>query len=171
MTTLNRHPTISIDLQSWWPKPGDLEGLDLERDLNDEDDWAKEPGMRSLKDEDDWAKAFVGVHREDPFQLVFGFVTAIGSAWNGEDWKAPAEEEAEGAQKVAYEAECEAESPESSEPASPALSSPLKRRRTVSFAELPVIHHVESFKGMPGLFHDRSLWAPEPVELDDLEIA
>jgi hypothetical protein len=45
---------------------------------------------------------------------------------------------------------------------SPAHSAPLKRQRTVSFSELPEIHHVESFKDMPGLW-DSAYFMPQPV--------
>jgi len=52
----------------------------------------------------------------------------------------------------------EADSPDPT----PVPSATLKRR-SVSFAELPVIHHVESFKGFPGLWDDAYM-VPTPPQ-------
>lgn len=45
---------------------------------------------------------------------------------------------------------------------SPSFSAPLKRQRTVSFSELPEIHHVESFKDMAELW-DPAYLTPQPA--------
>lgn len=45
---------------------------------------------------------------------------------------------------------------------SPAHCAPLKRKRTVSFSELPEIHQVESFKDMAELW-DSAYFTPQPV--------